>query len=727
MFCVGIAPELAALDRELAAVGGVARGDADDIYACGPPAVVFEAVARFAEAVERELGLVMRPEKLLCFSHNLDLATCPERVAHRVPVGILRDEADEPLLVPCGRGGEPRQVRGITVGGVPVGEEDFEMEWMARRGAAVAGYITSTREQLRHLPGHLWAILFYCLQSRLDYWLRLLPIDITRRAAQAVDAALLSTVEAAGRPGMLAEDDGTQAEGVMLRRLRLPARRKGAGVRSRLDLAPAAYCASAVEAMECFLPGAGSTGFWAVLEPVFGAGAFAAGGHRLEHWLDTMTPEAMSFFQAWMRCQAEVRDTDVRGPLDQEPRLAGVGSQGRLQHAITVQHEQVEHQRLSDLIEGLPHTHPARSSWLEVGEFAQTLITSWPSENTGVDLGFDDCLCHYLGGLLPSEVGKVGLGIPDSQLAARARRAAADGAPVPPRERVCDGYGLQLETACLPGGHINERSCAIRDVVAGDLPGASMETRGLFAHVLPQAVLDRPREGMVPDITAPTRVGQPAAAAGAPPQPRRNVMMDVKTLSGAAELYREGPHARSTRRGAPVAERARRVHGDYVRRARELDHQHSRQADGSPYPGVREQGRRHLVGPVLAALRAWDPVVGLVVGSYQGCSEELHALAREVAEERARTEWRQMGARSEHEALGIFVHDVHRRWGSVFWRSWARVIRGRLPAIGRPNADILNHGPPPAYARGQAAVGGAEPWPRVQPGVLRGLRAAAGL
>ena len=64
-----------------------------------------------------------------------------------------------------------------------------------------------------------------------------------------------------------------------------------------------------------------------------------------------------------------------------------------------------------------------------------------------------------------------------------------------------------------------------------------------------------------------------------------------------------------------------------------------------------------------------------------------------------------MGARSEHEALGIFVHDVHRRWGSVFWRSWARVIRGRLPAIGRPNAEILHYGPPPAYARGQAALG----------------------
>ena len=40
---------------------------------------------------------------------------------------------------------------------------------------------------------------------------------------------------------------------------------------------------------------------------------------------------------------------------------------------------------------------------------------------------------------------------------------------------------------------------------------------------------------------------------------------------------------------------------------------------------------------------------------------------------------------------------------------------------------FLHHGPPPAYARGRAAVGGAEPWPQVHPGILRGARAAAGL
>ena len=72
-------------------------------------------------------------------------------------------------------------------------------------------------------------------------------------------------------------------------------------------------------------------------------------------------------------------------------------------------------------------------------------------------------------------------------------------------------------------------------------------------------------------------------------------MMDVKTLSGAAGLYREGPHARSNRRRAPVAERARKVHVDYVGMSRALDHAHNRQADGTPYPGVREQVQRHLV------------------------------------------------------------------------------------------------------------------------------------
>ena len=54
-----------------------------------------------------------------------------------------------------------------------------------------------------------------------------------------------------------------------------------------------------------------------------------------------------------------------------------------------------------------------------------------------------------------------------------------------------------------------------------------------------------------------------------------------------------------------------------------------------------------------------------------------------------------MGARSEHEARGVCMHDVRRRWGwgSVSWRSWARLIRSpatprtRFRAQGGP--DVL--------------------------------------
>jgi hypothetical protein len=38
------------------------------------------------------------------------------------------------------------------------------------------------------------------------------------------------------------------------------------------------------------------------------------------------------------------------------------------------------------------------------------------------------------------------------------------------------------------------------------------------------------------------------------------------------------------------------VNGEYIAKARTLDHEHSRQADGTRYPGVREQVQGHLVG-----------------------------------------------------------------------------------------------------------------------------------
>jgi hypothetical protein len=125
-------------------------------------------------------------------------------------------------------------------------------------------------------------------------------------------------------------------------------------------------------------------------------------------------------------------------------------------------------------------------------------------------------------------------------------------------------------------------------------------------------------------------------------------------------------------------------------------------------PTTRDE---HEAGAAQTSRQAGRPASGRVgsgaslLPSCPRCpptSEALHGLAREAAKAKATAKWWQMGMRSVHEALGkwgstdlqLYTHDVHslhRRWGSVFWRSWGRVIRGRLPVIGRPNAGILHH------------------------------------
>ena len=101
---------------------------------------------------------------------------------------------------------------------------------------------------------------------------------------------------------------------------------------------------------------------------------------------------------------------------------------------------------------------------------------------------------------------------------------------------------------------------------------------------------------------------------------------------------------------------------EYERRARGLDQQYSRRADGSAYPAPAVQRATGLTGPIAAELHRHPPIVGLVVGSFQGASDAVHALQREVAGNRAAREWRSMGSRSYDEAYGMFLNDVRARW-----------------------------------------------------------------
>ena len=157
-----------------------------------------------------------------------------------------------------------------------------------------------------------------------------------------------------------------------------------------------------------------------------------------------------------------------------------------------------------------------------------------------------------------------------------------------------------LETACLPGDHINERSCAIRDrVVAGDLRrvrrrrragrGASLLTccRRLCSTARARAWC---QTSPPPRARASRRRRQARRLEAASAEAERHDGRQ-DALGGSLAVSRGAARAVEPARGARGAERARKVHVDYVLgRARALDHAHSRhQADGTPYPGAREQ------------------------------------------------------------------------------------------------------------------------------------------
>ena len=330
----------------------------------------------------------------------------------------------------------PGVAHGVMVGGVPIGETAYVLEALRVEAAEIVSYIETTVSELRDHPHYLWFILYYCGQSRLDYWLRHVQPSHTVAAAAMVDQAMRAAVEELSYVGMLNDD-------ITSRRFELPARMRGCGLRSRLGLAPAAYAACFVEACEVMLDvqGAGGVlmpGFFPMLEPLFGATAFDVGGHRFTTFVASLGESAQTFLDVWTSLRYDMVGSDVRGPLDQPVQRAGAdrGAE-RLQRAITAQREQAWRDELHSDLMALPVADPRRQAWLAVDRLSSQWVPAWPSSRDEISPEeFPEVLTTYMG------------------CESRVVRAYA-GQIIPcgsRRRRVCDAHGFQLGVASLPGG-----------------------------------------------------------------------------------------------------------------------------------------------------------------------------------------------------------------------------------------------------------------------------------
>jgi hypothetical protein len=632
----------------------------DDDYAVGPADIVFPAIVRFADAVRESLGLVLRYDKLACFSFTYDLEHCEQRIRLNIPLGTTVVAAT--ALVPA------HTAHGILVAGVPIGTAEFVAQHVQRKGEEIVSQINDTIARLHFSPHHAWAALFYCLTSRLDYLLQHLPPSVMMGAARDVDDAITRMAEACGYQGMFLDGAGD----LSLRRLRLPARFRGCGLRSRQGLAPAAFAANFATAAAAFLPSGGDPGFFPMLAPLFGDNAFEADGHRFTELLRNATPASLptahAFGVAWESLRAEVAHSDAPGPLSCEAASAGLRCATRLQHAVTAQRELVSRDRLHRDIMALPDGDPRQEAWVSADQLSSAWVASWPSPQREWALQpreFREVFTGYLG--LDSPCVRA--------LAGQPIRGGGAGVA-----RICDAQGRQLCLANLPGDSFRVRHNVIAEVVFRDVKSfglvGAVEPRTLFMHVLPQDVLaSAATAGIIPDARLrvdlpPVRAPGPARVAAQPagmraPVGEREYLFDVKTLSAGGPNY----HRRYRANGGAVAERARQVPQQYETAARRLDLRHH----GTIAPDT---------GPVLTALRGYPPVRGLVFGAYGEASQDVHALLKAAAVQGAKQRWSSMGARSCAEAEGIFSALLRRRWGIVSVREYARMRLARVCYVG---------------------------------------------
>jgi len=238
--------EAISLDAELSPFGGVARAIMDDVYAVGPPSIVFPAVRRFRATLELLTGLTSNVRKFVCYSPEHDLLSCPWRADARVPLGV-----------DLSSGG-----RGVMVAGVPVGDDLFVRTKVKDIADGVVAYVRATAVKLRDHPQALWAALYYGCQSRFDYWLRHVAPRVTSDSAALVDAALLDVGEQLTYAGCLRER-------LTLSRVRLPGRMGGCGLRARADVAHIAFAACVAESVPRLV---GPQGYFPSLAPSLGSG-----------------------------------------------------------------------------------------------------------------------------------------------------------------------------------------------------------------------------------------------------------------------------------------------------------------------------------------------------------------------------------------------------------------------------------------------------------------------
>ncbi|KAJ8605904.1 hypothetical protein CTAYLR_004198 [Chrysophaeum taylorii] len=268
----------------------------DDGVISGSPREVVDALLQYARDIQAS-GEELRLDKCVAF--------CPA-----LGMGLLDhpDVHDHVQVAPDGT---------RTLAGIPVVADGLVIyaTSLQREVDAQVSYMSRIRTKLQNVSLHcMYSLGRYCIAPRMDYIAQHCYPTNALSALRRFDVAALSFVATALGADPRQVFDST---GIVLQRLRLPARSGGGGIRSCADLSPAAFVGTAAQALPHLVDLRDPTGAVEVpgylprLASVLGATSFRTGNelHRWHHLLASGCRLGRALETAWDGLRADLRTT----------------------------------------------------------------------------------------------------------------------------------------------------------------------------------------------------------------------------------------------------------------------------------------------------------------------------------------------------------------------------------------------------------------------------------
>ena len=647
-FCVAIQEYVTMVDTMLAGGGGCARFGWDDGYLLGPTELTFAALDRFTKEVEEHCGLVLQRSKTEVFTWLGELPACTP-----------------PDLVRAGTLVGGKWEAGMICYGVPVGTDSYVCHMLDSKVNELTEEVNTICQVLEGERQSLWAVLRSSTSQKLDYWLTLVYPSLMKSAAAKMDTLMARVLE--GLVGMhipmVGEGLGWDCplnvpiEGLETRTfqqwtIRQPVKMGGLGLRSQVELSPAAFIGGIEQALPHFV---GSNGICQQLAGVLGGGQEQA-DRRWFPLLQSGCRTGVELSQAWSLLQreatqcAEYLGQELVGPLAVPVEGVGEGAvDGRTRKLVVQDREELRGAVMKVALSRLPDQQLRP-------------VTAWPNRDK-LSASWLQCLPgpEGLGSPAFSEALALLLCMPSPACQERV------GAPV--GRTTVDIFGDRIMSQVLPGDHWRTRhdkiKMAIHSLCIWARVPVTVEVFGLFSHLIPAQALTRmekgrKRQALVPDF----RLELPCPTGGTKTQ-----LAELKIISCCKSWYTPGSQVRGTDK------RAQQLPAEYRRKAKTVDQE---------VIGVDRATR----GPVERRLEEFGDLLGLCFGAWGEASEGVHQLVQYMAEKRVDFLGLQRGRPGSEEELGRCVGQIRRRLSMVAIKGQVDCLLSKLHQVGPGNGQL---------------------------------------